>query len=111
MQSSSEIRPRRPLWQEIGLSVAFTLALVAFGATATLVGERIMETENGARLFAILVFMIVVPFLVYYAYPPARRRWYHWAVFELCAAAGITVWIPIVYLPWLIVTRSAWRRA
>ena len=111
MHADAQLRPRRPLWQEIGLSVAFTAALVAFGAAATLVGERIMNTENGARLFTVLVFMIVVPFLVYYAYPPARRRWYHWAVFELCAAAGITVWIPLIYLPWLIVTRKAWRAA
>jgi hypothetical protein len=99
------------LWQEIGLSAAFTAALMAFGATAALVGDRIMNTENGARLFTVLVFMVAVPFLVYYAYPPARRRWYHWAVFELCAAAGITVWIPLIYLPWLIVTRKAWRAA
>jgi hypothetical protein len=111
MDSGVQLRPRRPLWQEIGLSVAFTVALVSFGAAATLVGRQIMETENGARLFTVLVFMIVVPFLVYYAYPSTRRRWYHWAAFELCAAAGFTVWIPLIYLPWLIVTRKAWRGA
>jgi hypothetical protein len=111
MDAEVPLRPRRPLWQEIGLSVVFTVALVVFGAAATLVGERIMNTENGARVFPILCFMLVVPFLVYYAYPQARRRWYHWAGFELCAAAGFTVWIPLIYLPWLIVTRKAWRVA
>jgi hypothetical protein len=104
-----QLAPRRPLWQEIGLSAAFTGALVAFGAAATYAGNVFLKTDNGVRAFTIFVFLIVVPFLVAYAYPPRRRRWYHWAGFEACVLLVAPIWIPLIYLPWLIVTRKAWR--
>ena len=100
---------RRPRWQEIALSAAFTLMLVAFAASATWVAGNFLKTDNGVRLFGVLVLLVIVPFLVHYAYPPQRRRWYHWAGFELCVVAVVLVFVPLAYLPWLIVTRRARR--
>lgn len=101
---------RRPRWAEIALSAAFTAVLVAFGAAWAVVGDAIVRSAIGTWLFVILVFVLAVPFLVYYAYPPLSRRWYHYALFEACVLGAFTVFVPLLYLPWLIVTRREWRR-
>ena len=111
VSGAGRVESRRPIWQEIGLSAAFSAALVIFTASATWVASTFLTTDNGIRAFSVLVFLIIVPFLVYYAYPLQRRRWYHWAGYELCVVAVVAVWIPVLYLPWLIVTRKAWRGA
>lgn len=102
---------KRPLLREVGLSAGFTAALVAFAAAATWAGSLFLTTENGTRAFTILVLLVVVGFLVYYAYPPRKRRVWRYAVFGLCALLVAPVVIPLVYLPWLIVTRREWRDA
>ena len=109
MSPAQQLAPRRSLWQEVGLTVAFTAVLLAFGAAATWLASTYLETENGTRAFTILVFFVVVGFLVYYAYPPRERRWWRYALFEACVLLVAPVLVPLVYLPWLIVTRKAWR--
>jgi hypothetical protein len=85
------------------LSAVFTFALVVFGWALFFVGGAIAETQQGAYTFLSLGFLIVVAFLVYYAYPPRRRRWYHYALFELCVIVPFGILVPLVYLPWQIV--------
>ena len=97
----------RPLWAKVGLSALFTLCLVAFGGAAAFVGDVLTESAWGARLFVVLAVLVVVGFLVHYAYPPPARRWYHWAGFELAVLVGFTLPIPLVYLPWRIVSQRA----
>jgi hypothetical protein len=104
-------RERLPLWAQIALSAAFTLVLLAFGASVAFVGGAWSGTAAGPTAFVLIVFLVVVPFLVAYAYPRRVRRWYHWALFEACVLGGFTLPIPLVYLPWLIVTRREWREA
>jgi hypothetical protein len=111
MPSVADHLDRRPLWAEIALSSAFTAVLVAFGAACAFVGDAIARSTTGVWVFVILAYLLTVPFLVYYAYPPLRRRWYHYAVFEACVFGAFTLVVPLVYLPWLIVTRREWRRA
>ncbi len=77
----------------------------------SLLGARMLETANGARDLTVLCFLVIVPLLVVRAYPPAARRWWHWLLYELCIVFVFTAWIPLVYLPWLIVTRKAYRVA
>jgi hypothetical protein len=99
----------RPLWAQIALSALYTIALVAFGGACAFVGDAATDVRAGPAFGVVLGFLIVVPFLVYYAYPPKVRHWYHFAVFELCVLGGFTLPIPLVYLPWLMVSRRAWR--
>ena len=101
------IESRRPLWLEVGLSALFSVALVLFGWAASFVGDVITKSDQGVWTFLALVYVIVVAFLVYYAYPPGRRRIYAAAGFEICVVVPGAVLIPLVYLPWLIVTRKA----
>jgi hypothetical protein len=102
-------RENLPLWAQLALSAGFTLALFAFGGAVAFVGDALSDSSAGPQALVVIIFLVVVPFLVYYAYPPGSRRWYHWVVFEVCALAGFTLLIPLVYLPWLIVSRRAWR--
>jgi hypothetical protein len=104
-------REKLPRWAQIALSAGFTAVLLAFGASVAFVGGAWSGVSAGPAAFVVIVFLVVVPFLVYYAYPPRTRRWYHWALFEACVLGGFTLPIPLVYLPWLIVTRRAWREA
>lgn len=110
MPSVADHLDRRPLVTEIALSSAFTAALVSFGAASAFVGDAIARSTMGVWVFVILAYLVAVPFLVYYAYPPLRRQWYHYAIFEACVVGGFTLAVPLVYLPWLIVTRRRWRR-
>lgn len=96
---------RRRFWSDVLLSAAFTVALVCFGAGWAYVGATIGEGEWAPQLAAAITFLLAVPVLVLYAYPPAERRWYHFVIFELCAVSGFGLPIPLVYLPWLIVNR------
>jgi hypothetical protein len=105
-----ENRPKLPLWAQVCLSAGFTFALVAFGGSLAFVGAALSDVEAGTPAFVVIGFLIVVPFLVAYAYPPNARRWPRFAAFEACVLGGFTLAIPLVYLPWLIVTRRAWRR-
>ncbi len=104
-------RAKLPLWAQIALSAGFTLLLFVFGASVAYVGGAWSGVSAGSTAFVVIVFLVVVPFLVYYAYPRRVRRWYHWVIFEACVVGGVTLPIPLVYLPWLIVTRRAWRDA
>jgi hypothetical protein len=110
MPSVAEQVARRPLWAQIALSAAFTATLVAFGAASAFLGHELATDTTGAWVFVVLAYLLAVPFLVYYAYPPLRRRWYHYAAYEACVVGAFTLAIPLVYLPWLIVTRREWRR-
>lgn len=102
--------PRRPLWQEIALSAAFTAGLVGVGVLTSILGDRMVQTANGARDLTVFCFLVIVALLVARAYRPGARRWWHWLVYELCVVFVFTAPIPLVYLPWLIVTRRS-RRA
>jgi hypothetical protein len=104
-------RERLPRWAQVLLSAGFTAVLLAFGASVAYVGGAWSGVTAGPTAFVLIVFLVVVPFLVAYAYPRRARRWYHWAVFEACVLGGFTLPIPLVYLPWLIVTRREWREA
>lgn len=104
-------RANLPRWAQIALSAGFTAVLLAFGASVAFVGGAWSGVAAGRTAFVIIVFLVVVPFLVAYAYPRPARRWYHWAVFEACVVGGFTLPIPLIYLPWLIVTRREWREA
>lgn len=100
---------RRPLWQEVGLSALYTAGLVGIGVATSLIGDRAIRTGNGARDLTVFSFLVIVPLLVVRAYPPGARRWWHWLLYELCIVFVFTAWLPLVYLPWLIVTRKAQR--
>jgi Flp pilus assembly protein TadB len=104
-------RERLPRWAQVALSAGFTFVLFAFGASVAFVGGAWSGISAGPTAFVIIVFLVVVPFLVAYAYPRRVRRWYHWVLFEACVLGGFTLPVPLVYLPWLIVTRRAWREA
>lgn len=104
-------RARLSLRAQLALSAAFTLVLLAFGASVAFVGDAWSRTASGPTALVIIVFLVVVPVLVAYAYPRRARRWYHWALFEACVVGGFTLLVPLVYLPWLIVTRREWREA
>jgi hypothetical protein len=106
-----EKRADLPLWTQVGLSAGFTFVLLAFGGSLAFLGSLLSDVEVGTPAFVVLGFLIVVPFLVAYAYPPSVRRWPYFAAFEACVLGGFTLPIPLVYLPWLIVTRRAWRSA
>jgi hypothetical protein len=106
---AEELDGDRPLWVQIALSTLYTCALVAFGGACAFVGEAATDASVGAAFGVVLGFLIIIPFLVLNAYPPKARRFYHFAVFELCVLGGFTLPIPLVYLPWLIVSRRAWR--
>jgi len=103
--------PRRPLWAEIGLTALFVAALVAFGAACVLVGDAVTASPRSTSFFVVLAYLLVVPVLVYYAFPPSRRRWYTFALFELCVLSGFALPVPLIVLPWLIVSRREWLRA
>lgn len=104
-------RTKLPRWAQLALSAAFTLVLLAFGGSVAFVGGAWSGIAPAPTAFVIIIFLVVVPFLVAYAYPRRVRRWYHWALFEACVLGGFTLPIPLVYLPWLIVTRREWREA
>jgi len=112
MPISAHELPRRTLAVDVALSATFTIVLIAFGAAWAFIGDMIVRSTVGIWVFVILVFVLSVPFLVYYAYPPLRRRWYHYAIFEACVFGAFTLVVPLVYLPWLIVGRwrHEWRR-
>jgi threonine/homoserine efflux transporter RhtA len=99
---------QRPLWAQVALSALFTFVLFAFGGAAAFVGGAASDAPGGAAFGVVIAFLVVVPFLVYYAYPPETRQWYHYAAFGLCVVGGFTLPIPLVYLPWRIVSRRAW---
>jgi hypothetical protein len=96
---------RRFPWRDLLASALFTLTLFVFGWGVSIVGNAIARSNQGAYTFTLLVFLFVVAFLVWYAYPPGRRRWYHFAVLELCVLIPFGIVVPLVYLPWLIVSR------
>ncbi len=102
---------RRPLWQEVALSAAFTAGLAGVGVLTSILGNRTVQTANGARDLTIFCFLVIVPLLVARAYPPGRRRWWHWLTYELCIVFVFTAPVPLVYLPWLIVTGKSRRAA
>lgn len=108
---SESLGDRRPFWQEVALTGVFAVVLFAFGWAVAYVGDAIADSAQGAYTFTTLIFLLVIAFLVWHAYPPRRRRWYHFAIFELCVLVPYAVLAPLVYLPWLIVTRREWRRA
>ena len=104
-------REKLPRRAQVALSAGFTAVLLAFGASVSFVGGAWSGLTAGPTAFVIIVFLVVVPLLVVYAYPRRARRWYHWALFGACVLGGFTLPVPLVYLPWLIVTRREWRKA
>ena len=96
---------RRRLWSDVGLSAAFTVALVCFGAAWAYVGGAIGNGPWAPQIAVVFAYLITVPVLVLYAYPPRERRWYHFVIFVACVLSGFGLPIPLVYLPWLIVNR------
>lgn len=113
--SGVETRAQRleeqPLWIQVALSALFTFVLFLFGGAAAFVGDAVSDARGGAAFGVVIAFLIVVPFLVHYAYPPRARRWHRFLAYELCVIGGFTLPIPLVYLPWLIVSRRAWQDA
>jgi hypothetical protein len=105
MNRTGRIEARHFPWVDMGLSAAFTVALVCFGAAWAYVGDAIGQGRWAPQLAVVFAYLITVPVLVLYAYAPRERRWYHFVVFELCVLSGFGLPIPLVYLPWLIVNR------
>jgi hypothetical protein len=103
--------PRRPLWVEIGLTAVLVAALLGFGAACVVIGDALGAGARATSFFVVLAFVVIVAFLVCYAFPRARRRWYHFAISELCVLSGFLLPVPLVALSWLIVTRREWRPA